>query len=297
MVSQYFNMVAIAYDHSRIPLSVLVHITSGSKDGMMQIVWPSIFRGIEQPDEFHPSNALRKLMEKFAKEHPQPFEELKRLAEDHHLPYDVMDFLEKPLYGTLNGMANSKREPLESLDTKMENWDTLYRLQHDDKSRGGVLDQIGRELLHYWKDKEETLPFERDLTEDYRTWLAKRLGSKVAGAVGGWGNMGDSLTTKEIAGLRHHEKIPFICMVGYDTRKDFDMKGHNRDAFLAVYEGVADTWQKGHIVLIAYGRKIQTVKTMDEARALADKLKFFDGEYLAAPLTRDTFVELAGRSK
>lgn len=291
-------MEQIAYGHSRIPLSVLVHITSGDKKGMMQVAWPSLFRGIEQPDEEHPSQALEKLMKRFAEEHPHPFEELKKLAEEYYLSSKTMDFLEKPLEGTLNGMVVPPIEPPQPLDRMRDEW-FLNRQICSSEMREAYLNRMDYEFRNYWVELEKALPYEISLTTSYLTWLAKRMGSTIKRAVGGWGNLGldASLTTKDVPDLRRDEKIPFKCMAGYDPTNEFDMEKHNREAFLAVYERGDLTWQKGHTILIAYGREIQTVETLKEARALADKLKFFDDEYLAVPLTRETFVELAGKNK
>lgn len=282
-------MVETAENNDISALNILVHITEAGKTGTMQVIWPSIFRGIEQPDEFYPSKALRKLMEKFTAEHPQPFEELKELQYKYGVRSKAMDFLEAPLYGELDGLACEPPEAGRRKHSKEHLNDFVLSPISQIKLTS---EQKLFELEQFLKRKNECRPLEKELTKNYRSWLARKCGSKIDHYVGGWGNLGESLTPEEAPYLRRNEVIPFIPFAGYDPGLGFNMAAHNKEAFLSTYESLTGVGWGEVSVLIAYGRLMSIRESMEEINATVDRLKLFEGEYFKGKLERKVFAQV-----
>jgi len=285
-----------AINHNKTALNILVYtdFEDADKLGMMKIIWPTMFRGTEQPNEFYPRQALEKLESKFIKEHPNPFEELKQVYKIGVSP-EGMNFLEEPLTGSVIGLINKPEGitkstlPLDYMQKRMD--DFVFNTFED----GGMkLDARERssELELYLEVKKETEKYENELTLNYRGWLAKKLGNKEREYVGWVGNLGRVIASDKLDCLRRNEVINVIPFVHYDKR-NFDMYEHNLKAYLSLYEQY--THCKGHSVLISYGRLIAMQNDMNKIESIADKLRLYEGEYLKAKLDRETFIELAGK--
>lgn len=303
---------------NNIALSVIVHLNN--KYGMMQVVWPPIFRGIEQPDEEHPSKALAKLKEKFMQVYPQPFYELKKLETELGLSSEIVDFLEKPLdcdldtlaYKVLNSGGISlnpfKCKPVtESEFTLEQKKEVISELNNFidgiitpptavDKSR--IMGHISAVLNIFREDLEnEKQKHEQKLGEGYRAWLAQQYGGDYDGYIGGWGNLGQMVWIKpeEADYLRRGEVVHFEPMCMYDPNGSFDMHQHNREALLSVYEeGLGSGFANftDYSVLVAYGRNIAMKETMEEIDTIVKRLKLYEGEYLKGTVTRENFAKL-----
>ncbi len=279
-------------NRSKEVLNIVVFNTRNDKQGIYKIVWPPLFRGIEEPDEFYPSVAFAKLQAKFYLAHPQPFRELKKVYKLGVLP-EAMDFLESPLRGRLEGLL-SKEEAKAA--QRLE--DTRERMDHFVFHHfGTIVDRYtaqnrSNDLEDHLSAKKEYDKKERELGMKYCGWLAKQCGQGTKSNIT-VPDPAPAPASIELDCLRRDEIIVFSeFSLGYGTKEGFDMGKANRKAFLSLYEQSSEC-EKGSYVLIAYGREIVSGETLEKVSAVAERLKLLESECLKAKLDRETFLKLA----
>ncbi len=278
-------------NHSKEVLNIVVFDTRNDKQGILKVVWPPLFRGIEEPDEFYPSVAFAKLQAKFYQAHPQPFRELKEVYKLGIL-HEAMDFLESPLEGRLEGLFSKEEvEIARKLEHAQERMDHFVFHPH-----GVIVDRYtaqnrSDDLEDYLNVKKEYDERKRELGMKYRGWLAKQCGQGTKS--NSEPDPAPAPASIEFDCLRRDEIVAFSNFSwGYGTKEGFDMEKTNRDAFLHLYEECSQGGRSNY-VLIAYGREIASGETLEKVSAVAERLKLFESECLKARLDRKTFLKLA----
>ena len=280
-------------NHDKKALEIVVFDTRDDKEGILKVVWPPLFRGLEEPNEFYPSVASAKLKAKFYQAHPQPFQELNEVYR-LGLTREAMAFVESPLRGKLEGLCGAEEvEMVRKLEYAKE------RMEHFVfHPFGTLIEQYtaanrSEDLEDYLCAQNAYDHAERELGQKYCGWLAKQCGQGMKSGV-----EADPLpapVNKGLDCLRRDEFIAFSQFSpGYGTKDGFDMERTNRDAFLSLYEQCPDSC-RGNYVLMAYGREFALKETMEEISAIATRLKLLEAECLKARLDRETFLGLAKR--